>query len=191
MLYRLVEMEKKERDEMRTSRNRLRFMGLSAMMAAVLCVLSPITIPMGALPMTLSVFALFLVASLFPVSVTLCTTAVYLAVGAVGLPVFSSFTGGVFAFVSPSGGFLWGYLPAVLTVSFFCSKSGGKLLWTLMGMLLGLFVLYAFGLFGFVLLTGASLGEAFLAAVLPFLLPDFAKIIAVLILCRLFRKRIL
>lgn len=167
---------------MHKNRDRLRFLGISAIMAAILCVLSPITIPMGAVPITLSVFALFLVASLSPEKVALTATAVYLAVGAVGLPVFSSFTGGAFAFVSPSGGFLWGYLPAVLAVSFFCRKGRGKTPLVLLGMLIGLLILYAFGLFGFCVLTGAGLGEGLLAAVLPFFVPDVAKIFMVLLL---------
>ncbi len=165
---------------MHKNRDRLRFMGFSAMMAATLCVLSPITLPLAAIPITLSVLALFLVATLLPMRVSLCATAVYLALGAAGLPVFSAFTGGAFCFVSPSGGFLWGYLPAVLVVSFFAGKSRGRLPFVLCGMLLGLMVLYVFGLLGFFIFTGASLGESFAAAILPFLLPDISKISVVL-----------
>lgn len=173
---------------MHKNRNRLRFMGLSAMMAAFLCVLCPITISFGAIPITLSVFALFLTASLVPMKVALAATAVYLAVGAVGLPVFSAFTGGVFAFVSPSGGFLWGYLPAVLAVSFVCQKRKGHLLFALLGMLFGLVILYTFGLFGYCVLTGARFWEG-VAAVLPFLLPDACKITAVACAYRLLYRR--
>ena len=176
---------------MHKNRDRLRFLGISAMMAAILCVLSPLTIPMGNVPITLSVLALFLVASLSPVKVALTATAVYLAVGAVGLPVFSSFTGGAFAFVSPSGGFLWGYLPAVLAVSFFCRKGRGKMPLVLLGMLIGLMILYAFGLLGFCVLTGAGLGEGFLTVVLPFVLPDVVKILMVLSLFGGLSKKII
>jgi len=175
---------------MQKNRNRLRVMGYSAMMAAVLCVLCPITIPLGTVPITLSVFALFLVASLSPVKVALTATAVYLAIGAVGLPVFSSFTGGAYAFVSPSGGFLWGYLPAVLIVSLTAGKSGGRLFLVLVGMLGGLLVLYAFGLIGFCVLTDAGLGEALSAVVLPFLLPDGVKFALVLAVYPLLHSRI-
>lgn len=161
-------------------------MGYSAMMAAVLCVLSPIAIPMGTVPITLSVFALFLVASLSPVKVAITACAVYLAVGAVGLPVFSSFTGGVYAFVSPSGGFLWGYLPAVLIVSLFFVKPYGKLI----SMLGGLLVLYAFGLLGFCLLTDATVWEGVVSVVLLFLLPDLLKISAVLLFYSILAPRL-
>lgn len=139
--------------------------------------------------MTLSVFALFLVASLAPMRIALTATAVYLAVGALGLPVFSAFTGGAFAFVSPSGGFLWGYLPAVFLVSFFCRKGKGDLPFALLGMMLGLLVLYVFGLLGFCLISGAGLLEGLLTAVFPFVLLDFAKIFAVVSLFCGFRKR--
>lgn len=170
---------------MKARKRRLRDMGLSAMMAAFLCVLSPITIPAGALPVTLSVFALFLTASLLPFRIAFSATAVYLAVGALGLPVFSSFTGGLFAFVSPSGGFLWGYLPAVFVVSLLCRKSSA----VFFAQLLGLLVLYAFGLLGFCVLTDASFSEGVTAVVLPFLLPDALKIAAVLAMHRLLHRR--
>lgn len=175
-----MNMKKERGDTVHKNRDRLRFMGFSAMMAAVLCVLCPITVPLGMVPITLSVFALFLVASLLPMRVALSATAVYLVLGAVGLPVFSSFTGGAFSFVSPSGGFLWGYLPAVFVVSFFAEKSGGRLSWVWLGTLLGLLALYAFGVLGFCVFAEAGLGEALLAAVLPFLLPDAVKILLVL-----------
>ena len=174
---------------MQQNRNRLRFLGLSAIMAGGLCVLSPITIPVGVVPITLSVFALFLVASLFPMRVALCATAIYLAVGALGLPVFSAFTGGFFAFVSPSGGFLWGYLPAVFTVAFFARKAGGRLWLLLVGLLLALAVLYAFGLFGFCILTESGVQEGLWTVILPFLFPDAAKVIAVLAVLRVLRRK--
>ena len=167
---------------MHKNRDRLRFMGFSAMMAAFLCLVSPITLPLGSVPITLSVLALFLVATLLPMRVALCATAVYLALGAVGLPVFSAFTGGAFCFVSPSGGFLWGYLPAVLVVSLFAKKACGRLSVLLIGMLLGLLVLYLFGLFGFCVFTKVGLLEALLVAVLPFLVPDAVKLMLVLAL---------
>lgn len=172
---------------MKARRNRLRWMGLSAMMAAILCVLSPITFPMGVIPITLSVFALFLVAALTQPKVALTATLVYLFVGAVGLPVFSSFTGGAFAFVSPSGGFLWGYLPAVFVVSVCAQK--GKLALLLLGFLAGLVLLYLFGMLGFCLLTGAGLFEAFLTAVLPFVLPDCIKLLLALVVVGILKKR--
>lgn len=172
---------------MKARRNRLRWMGLSAIMAAILCVLSPITLPMGIIPITLSVFALFLVSALTRPKVALTATAVYLFVGAVGLPVFSSFTGGAFAFVSPSGGFLWGYLPTAFVVSF-CSRKG-NLGFLLMGFLSGLMILYLLGMLGFCILTGAGLFEAFLTAVLPFVLPDAIKLLLALFFVGILKKR--
>ena len=174
---------------MQKRRAHLRFIGISAMVAACMCILSPITLPMGAIPITLSVLALFLAASLAPTKVVMTATAVYLALGAVGLPVFSAFTGGVFAFLSPSGGFLWGYLPVAFVVSVFAQKGRGRLWIVAVGLAAGLVLLYAFGLFGFCVLTGADVWEGFLLAVLPFLLPDALKLCLVLILYQALAKR--
>ena len=179
-----------EGNQMQVRKNRLRFMGLSAMMAALLCIMSPITLPVGVLPVTLSVLALFLVATLFPAKVSVLAVAVYLALGALGLPVFAAFTGGAATFVSPSGGFLWGYLPAVLVVSLLCQKSCGRVLPIFLSMLLGLLILYAVGMFGFGIFTDTPWQESFLIVILPFLVPDLMKIIVVLVLYFLLYRRV-
>ena len=173
---------------MRGRRARMRFLTSSAMMAAFLSLVAPFTIPMGVLPMTLAVFALFLVASLSPVKVTFAAVATYLAIGALGLPVFASFSGGVGVFLTPSGGFLWGYLPAALLLSFLANKTE-KILVLLLVMLFSLLLLYAFGLFGFAVLTDSSLSDAFWVAVAPFFLPDLLKIFAAVALVTLIKGK--
>ena len=77
---------------------------------ALLAVASYITIPLGPVPFTLQT----LVIAMLPVALggrdAVVTVALYLLLGALGLPVFSGFSGGIAALVGPTGGFLWGFL---------------------------------------------------------------------------------
>lgn len=90
---------------------------MTAMFAAVLAVLSQISIPLpGGIPITLQTFAVaFLAVILGPKYGTLAVL-VYLLIGAAGIPVFAGFSGGPDALLGPSGGYLFGFLPfAALT----------------------------------------------------------------------------
>lgn len=162
----------------RAGKSKRRFFALSAMMAALLAVFSPWTVPLGALPVTLATFVLFLMAALMPRRVSVTATAVYLAMGALGLPIFASFSGGFGVLVGATGGFLWGYIPAVFFVSL-APTSKKHRCWALPLTMLGATVLlYLFGMGWFAAVSHATLHEAFLTAVLPFLLPDLVKIVA-------------
>ena len=66
----------------------------TALFAAILCILSPISVPAGPIPVTLSVFALFLTAPVLPPAEAFFAVLVYILLGALGLPVFSGFNGG-------------------------------------------------------------------------------------------------
>lgn len=174
---------------MTKAKRNLRFMTLTAMLAAFLAILSPMTIPAGPIPITLATFALFLVASISPVSVSVTAVAVYLALGAVGLPVFSGFEGGLHKLVGVTGGFLVSYLPAAALVSFFVKRFGGKKWAFPVGMVLGLAVVYLFGAIWFAISYPATLGQAMTTAVIPFLLPDGIKIAAASVMGYILRKR--
>ena len=78
--------------------------------AAVMAVLSQISIPLPTgVPVTLQTFAVALCGYVLGVGMGGSALAVYLALGAVGLPVFAGFSGGVGSFLGVTGGFLWGF----------------------------------------------------------------------------------
>ena len=70
-------------------------MALSALMAAALCIVAPLSIPIGPVPITLSVLAIMLMPYLSGMRLAVLAVVLYLALGALGLPVFSGFEGGV------------------------------------------------------------------------------------------------
>ena len=95
-------------------RSKVQMMMLTALMTAVICVLSPFSIPIGPVPISLGTLALFLAVYVLGVGYGTVATILYLFIGFVGVPVFSNFSGGVGKLIGPTGGYLIGYIPMVL-----------------------------------------------------------------------------
>ena len=87
-------------------------------MVAFLAVISQISIPtVFSVPITLQIFALTLVGYLFSWEKSMLVVLIYISLGAVGIPVFANFQGGIFHLISYTGGFVWGFFPLVLLCS--------------------------------------------------------------------------
>ena len=163
-------------------------MALSALMAAALCILAPLSIPIGPVPITLSVLAIMLMPYLSGMRLSVLAV-LYLALGALGLPVFSGFEGGVQKLVGPTGGFLVGYIPLALIAGLFVDKSD-RMPAQLLGLALGLFACYALGTVWLALQMRIDLSAALGAAVLPFLPLDAVKLVTAAVLGPQLKKRL-
>ena len=162
-----------------TGRSRaLRRVTLCATLAALLSVAAPWTIPVGPIPITLAVLFLFLCGGLLGPRDGLIAVAVYLAVGILGVPVFSGFRGGYAVLIGPSGGFLLGYLPCVFLAGLGRRRARLRPLFFLAGLL----ACYLLGALQFGLVTGNDPETVLRLAVLPFLLPDAGKVAAACLL---------
>lgn len=152
---------------------KLRKMTAAALLCAVIAVLAQITIPLpGGVPITLQTFAIALCGCCLGWKWGLVTVGIYLLLGGCGLPVFSSFGGGVGWLLGPTGGFLWGFLPLA-----FCCGLRIKNQWTALGVsLIGLAACHLPGVIQFSVVTGNSLWQAFLIASLPYLLKDVVSV---------------
>ena len=84
---------------------------LTALFAAILCVAAPFSIPVGPIPITLATFAIYLAAIVLGKKYGTLAVVIYILLGAVGLPVFSGFSGGFQKIVSATGGYIIGYIP--------------------------------------------------------------------------------
>ncbi len=165
---------------------------LCAVMAAVICVLAPISIPIGPVSITGGTLAIYLTAYLLGGVWGTVSTLVYLLVGMVGLPVFSNCMGGAARLLGPTGGYLVGYLPmallagAVVQWSFHRFDGRGKagvamaLAVQFTGMALATAVLYAFGTAWYCLQAGVGLQKAFAICVRPFIPVDLIKLVIAL-----------
>ena len=176
---------------MKMHREHLRLLCRCALLCALLCVLSVITIPIGAVPVTLGLLGVFLCGMLLPTKNACLAVLGYLLLGAVGLPVFSSMQGGIGILFGITGGFLWGYLPAVCVLSFLCRRIPGKP-WVagICAGLLSLLLCYTFGTLQFLLLTDASVRTALTVCVFPFIPFDLFKLAAALYLSHRFRNHL-
>ena len=160
----------------------------AALAAALMALCSWISLP-TAVPFTLQTFALFLTLGVLGGRLGALAVGVYLLLGAVGLPVFAGFSGGLGALLGATGGYLLGFLLTALTVW------GAERLWGssapvfLASCLAGLGLCYLFGTVWFAAVYASSSGPVGLAAVLgwcvfPFVLPDLAKLALAVVLSR-------
>ena len=157
-------------------KNKLQKMVVTGVMAALLIVLSQISIPLPTgIPVTLQTLAVALCGYVLgPVLGTL-SVGVYLALGAVGLPVFAGFSGGLGSVVGRTGGYLWAFLP----MAFLCglgARRGGKA-WALLLGALGLAVCHLCGAFQFAAVMSLSPWQAFLTASAPYLIKDALSLV--------------
>lgn len=143
--------------------------------AALLAVLSQISIPMpSGVPITLQTFAVALCAYVLGWKLGAAAVAVYLALGAAGLPVFAGFSGGVGTFLHLTGGYLWGFL----LMSVLCglgAKCQNRILAIFFGCA-GLLLCHLCGAAQFALVSQIGFVEAFALASLPYLLKDVISV---------------
>lgn len=163
-------------------------MVFTALFAAIICVLAPFVIPIGPIPLSLATFAIYIAASALNWKFGTAAVIIYIALGAVGLPVFSGFMGGVPKLVGPTGGFIFGYILLALSEGFIIDKLEKKKWAYPLGMAVGTILLYICGTTWFVISQNVTLAKALALCVLPFLLGDAIKIILASVIAPNLRK---
>lgn len=157
-------------------KSRLHRMVVAGVFAALLAVLSQISIPLPTgIPVTLQTFAVALCGFALGPGLGAAAVGVYLALGAVGVPVFAGFSGGIGSFVGMTGGYLWAFLP----MAFLCglgARQKNRALALTVGFL-GLVICHLCGSFQFALVSAVSPWNAFLLASAPYLLKDAASLV--------------
>jgi biotin transport system substrate-specific component len=86
---------------------------------AIMAVCAWVTIPIGPVPITLQMFAIPLAIFILRPREAVCAICGYIALGAIGVPVFSSMRGGLGVLTGPTGGYLLGYIPGVILAALF------------------------------------------------------------------------
>ena len=124
---------------------RTKQMVLIALMTAVTCVLGPLSIPLpfSPVPISLTNFAIFLAIFVLGMKSGTISFIIYLLLGAIGVPVFSSFRGGLQVLAGPTGGYLIGFIFLALIMGFALEHFDRKLVPTIIGMIIGMAVCYA------------------------------------------------
>ena len=160
---------------------------LIAMFSALTAVCAWISIPFGPVEFTLQTFAVFLTVSVIGGRNGLYSILVYILLGAVGLPVFAHFKGGISALLCFTGGYIVGFVFIPLIYLAAEKLFGSKMHIRIASLLIGLAVCYAFGTAWFMFVYGRSVGAVTLAkamklCVIPFVPFDIAKMILAVIL---------
>jgi len=166
----------------------VRDMTYIAVFAALLAICAWICVPAQP-PFTMQTLGVFLAIGLLGGRRATAAIAVYLLLGAFGLPVFSGFTGGLGILLGHTGGYLAGFLLCGLAAWAAEKLPLSPFKSFLVATVPGLMLCYAFGTLWYARLYGGSGGlqAAFTLCVLPFLLPDGAKLAAAWILTKRLR----
>lgn len=164
------------------NRTRLTNLILCALFAAIISVFSVMTIPIGVVPVSMSVFAIMLTGMLLDWRRAAIAASVYVLIGLAGIPVFSGFRGGLSVLAGPTGGFILSYIPMIALISLISSIETNKAIIRIIlyftGAITGLVLCYLLGTIHFSLVTSTSFSAALAACVYPFVIFDLAKAIA-------------
>lgn len=181
---------------MTPSASRLRTADLTyiAVFSVLIAVCAWISIPL-AVPFTLQTFGIFAALGTLGGRHGTYAVGVYLLLGAVGLPVFAGFQGGVGVLLGTTGGYIVGFLCLALVYWLVTSWLGTSWPVTVFAMVLGLIVCYTFGTAWFLMVYAQTTGPVGLITALgwcvfPFILPDLVKLGLALLLSRRVRKYI-
>ena len=150
----------------------------SALCVVLLIISAWLTIP-GLVPFTMQTFAVSLISVVLGAKRSVLVVSTYIILGIIGLPVFSGFQAGAAIILGATGGYTFGFIFFALITGFFSNHFKKNMPLTILAMIAGLFVCYAFGTAWYILIylkdiskTGAALS----ACVLPFIIPDLIKI---------------
>ena len=152
-------------------------------MAAVTCVLAPLSINIGPVPVTLATFAVMMSGLLLGPGFGALSQSVYLLLGIAGLPVCAGWTPALPKLIGPTGGYLIGYIPlAIICGAIYRigqnKKGSRKYTILVISMLAGTAVLYIIGTAWFCVVSNTRVIDALSICVLPFLPGDALKIAA-------------
>lgn len=140
----------------------------TALFVAIISVISQIAIPMPSLiPITLQTMIIALAGYLLGLKRGLCAVFVYILLGAVGAPVFSSFQGGFSVIIGHGGGFILGFIPLVIL----CGISKKPLSAVLLG-ILGVIICHVLGVLWYMGLTSNPFLASFILVSLPYIFKD-------------------
>ena len=146
----------------------------TAFMAAVTCILAPLSIPIGPVPISLTNLAIYL--------------SLYLLIELAGLPVFSGFSGGIGKLAGPTGGYIIGFIPMAIIAGIIIDHFRKRWI-QLLGMILGTAVCYVFGTAWFCMQAGYTVSAALAVCVIPFIPGDLVKMVIALTIGPVIRQR--
>lgn len=164
---------------------------LTAVMAAFICVLGPLSIPIPVSPVPISFtnLAVYITVCLLGWKLGALSYLIYLMIGLSGLPVFSGFSCGFGKLLGPTGGYLIGFFFMAIICGLSFEKFSGPVGQGL-GLILGSAVNYIFGTVWLCYVAHLTFIQGLWAGVIPYIPGDLIKIIIAVITGPLIKKRL-
>ena len=175
-------MQTKQVKPLAYTSSRSRSIAFTALAIAVIAVSAWVTVPIGPIPFTLQMFAVTFAIIVLAPKQAIGAIAGYLALGAIGVPVFSGMRGGIGVLMGPTGGFLWGYLIgvslAVGLLALLRSRGIDNFGTCVVAGIVFTAVAYVCGWGQYMLVANVGPLESFAVTVAPFVVVDLVKIVA-------------
>lgn len=165
-------------------------LAMTAVMAAVICVLGPMSIPIGPVPISFTNLAIYLSLYLLGWRRGTLSYLIYVLIGMVGIPVFSGYAGGFGKLFGPTGGYIIGFVPMALVAGWVIDRYENRAI-QMAGMAAGTILCYAFGTAWFCFQAGYTLWAALGMCVFPFIPGDLGKMAAALYVGPMIRARLI
>lgn len=161
------------------TRERVRSIAYIALMTAVIAVCAWITVPFT-VPFTMQTFGVMLALKTLGGKNGTVSVLLYIALGGIGVPVFSGFSGGPGVLFGPTGGYILGFFIGALIYRALEKHTSG--IWGNIAVTaLFLIVCYTFGTAWFIILMGmrqkpVGILSALSLCVVPYVIPDAIKL---------------
>lgn len=155
----------------------IRFITTTALMTAVICILAPLSIPIGPVPISLTSLAIYFTMYILDTKRGTIAYLIYLLLGLAGLPIFSNFTGGPQKLFGPTGGYLIGFIPMALITGLVVDRFYKKRILCIIVMEASTWICYLFGSAWLMVSMKITFKAALMAGVIPFIIEDFIKMV--------------
>lgn len=175
----------------KTQKINTRQLTLVGVMAAVTCILGPLSLPIGVIPISLTNLVIYFAVYVLGRKRATLSYIVYLFIGLIGLPVFSGFSGGFTKLFGPTGGYLIGFIFMAFISGIFIDKFSSKIYMCFLGMILGTIVTYVFGTAWLAYQANLTFNAALAVGVIPFIPGDIVKMIIASLIGPQIRKRLI
>ncbi len=151
-----------------------------ALMVAMNCVSAYIIIPLpfSLSPIALQTLIVNLTGYVLNAKQAFMTMLVYLLVGLAGVPVFTGGSAGPGKLFGPTGGYIIGFLFTAVFLAYFRGEKYSFKRYALLGCVIGIPLIYVFGVVQLKLITGMGWDKAIMTGALPFIPLDIVKCLA-------------
>lgn len=148
---------------------------ICSIFASLTAILTQISIPLPAVPLTMQVFAVALCGLVLGKRLGFISQIIYVLLGTIGLPVFAQFSGGIGIILGPTGGFILSFPIIAFVVGYFSEKFKSTI-GIMFGMICSLLISYIIGTLQFCIVTNSDFIKGFTICVAPFIIVDIIKL---------------